>query len=65
MTEQVYGGHETQSTLQKVHENSKILKQDVTYMGNQLHLESWKMCNNVQFLVATDWFSLRFFAYDS
>ena len=44
MTEQVYQGHETQSTLQKVHENAKTLKQNFSYMGHQLHLESWKIC---------------------
>ena len=44
MTEQAYEGHETQSTLQKVHKNSKILKQDLTYMRHQLHLEWSKMC---------------------
>ena len=44
MIEQVYKGQGTQSTLIKVHENSKVLKQDLIYMGHQLHLESWKMC---------------------
>ena len=40
MTKQVYQGHETQSALENVHENSNILKQSLTYMGHQLHLES-------------------------
>ena len=57
MTEQVYQGHETQSTLSKVHENLKILKQDLTYMGHQLNHEHGKLCNVVLFLVANDCFS--------
>ena len=44
MIEQIYEEHETQSTLLKVHETSKILKQDLTYVERQLHLESWEMC---------------------
>ena len=44
MREQANEEHETYSTLEKVHKNSKILKQDLTDMRHQLHLELWEIC---------------------
>ena len=39
--------------------DSKIFKQDccLTYVKHQLHVESWKMCVILLFLIAGDWFS--------
>ena len=49
----------SQSTLRKSHENAKIFKRDcyLPYAKYQLHVEWWKICVILLFLIAADWLS--------
>ena len=59
----------TQSTLRKVQEKSKTLKQDLTYETSITSLITESLCNIVLFFITTDWFSpivaSKIFGYDT
>ena len=59
----------TQSTLRKVQEKSKTLKEDLTYETSITSLIVESLWNIVLFLITTDWFSRiitsKIFGYDS
>ena len=49
----------SESTKWKIKKNSKIFKQDccLTYVKHQFHVELWKMCVILLYLISADWFS--------
>ena len=59
MIKQTYKGRNPNLLCERFKKNSKIFKQDccLTYVKHQLHVELWKMCVILLFLIAADWFS--------
>ena len=59
MIKQTYEGCEIPIYSVKDSKNSKIFKEDccLTYVKHQLHVELWKMCVILLYLIGADWFS--------